>query len=130
MLEEENPKYKEASFEVDSKILQAQTDQIVLLTDSVERLANAVSMRPTKYDVESSQRRLRNQLILTIVGFLFITALLFQDQRVLDRQCVERNNNTSAFRTLIVFLVDRTNEDVETNQALNKYLNTLVPVVC
>lgn len=115
----------------DAVLLAAQNERIDRLVSSIEQLTAAVSHRPTRHDLESTRRRLRNQVIATMLSGLVLFALVGANFLDLREQCQDRNANTVAFRTLLIFLVEETDKPgSNTDDALSTYLDTLVPVNC
>lgn len=118
---------------MDAAMLAVQTEQLKVLNAGIEKLTTAVGDRPTKHDLEQTRKRLRNQLIITIVLFFILACGLYYEQQKAVQGCEDRNDNTIKFRTLIAVLVQEGSRDqqvtpVET--ALTDYLTTLKEVDC
>lgn len=125
----DNGDKKSATITADAVMLAAQNERIDRLVGSIEHLTEAVGNRPTKYDLRKTKNRLRNQLLATIAVSLILFSFVFLNERSLERQCQDRNANTQAFRSLIVYLLSAV-ENESTAEALERYLNTLVTVDC
>lgn len=118
---------------MDAAMLAQQNERLASLDTSVQKLAKAVSARPTKYDLKQARKRSRNQLLATIVVFGLVVGGVIYNQRKLDAQCLDRNRNAEAFRSLLIVLIaqaDLTPEETPVEKAIRDYFNTLEVIDC
>jgi hypothetical protein len=117
---------------MDAALLADQNQRLDRLNASIEDLAEAVKGRPTKLDLEATRKRLRDQLIITILLFAVVCGGLVWQQGKTVRACDDRNSNTEKFRILIAVLVQEGENRGQTpiNDALKDYLTTLKTVDC
>lgn len=116
---------------MDAAMLAQQNERLASLDESIQALAKSVNQRPTKFDLESTRKRLRNQLIATVlVGAILFTFVFIQNQK-LQQACLDRNANTEKFRTLIAVITNETSKadpDGPVATSLTEYLLSLIHI--
>jgi hypothetical protein len=117
---------------MDAAMLAAQNQRLDELNENIQKLAKSVEARPTKYDLEKARKRVRNQLIATILVGLALMTYMFGQQQKIKQACMDRNANNAAFRVLIAEVIEKVSQspDIELRDQLVQYLNTLKPIEC
>jgi hypothetical protein len=124
--------HRPALVRLDETLLASQIGKLDKLDESVQQLAIAIKQRPSILDLERTRKRLRNQLIATVVAFSLIAAGLLYDQYLLHNQCLDRNSNAAQFRELLIVLTEESNSNPPSriDRALEEYRDSLKIVEC